>query len=338
MADALSQLYHDSERTFFKGISRIPPASQLVATNSSVKLSKYYHFRDNVRQIRYKNDMDYVEEARELFAQSVQTTLRSSNPIGAFLSGGLDSSTMSVFAAQALAAKGQKLVTFTSVPEEGWDQRTVKSTFGDESPFVQDIANQNSSIEINFIDGSGYGHYHKQEELLFALEMPVRNALNLQWTHAILEKAKERGIGVMLQGVYGNSTLSHSGDGAYGELLKAGSFLRLHHELAAISSDPKHYFLNTLKHLVYPLGPDWLWFAKERLRGRNNSADNWKRFVTVSPSFAHEMNIPERIVQAGYSYYGDKPEYSRKLWFQRRGELEYRDRRYHAGSACTLRN
>ena len=315
IADALSQLYFDAGRTFFKGISRIPPASELTASDSSLKVSKYYHLSENVSPIRYKSDMDYVENAKEIFFESVRATLRSVRPVGSFLSGGLDSSSMSVYAAQELEAKGQKLISFTSVPEEGWDQREIKSTFGNEEPFVRDIANHNSSIEINFVDGAGYGHYHKQEELLFALEMPVRNALNLQWTHAILEKAKERGVGVMLQGVYGNATLSQSGDGVFGELLKNGDFLQAYRELAAISRGPKHFMRNILKHLVYPLGPNWLWQTKEKLRGRKNSSENWKRFSVLTSEFAQEMDIPQRIQQAGYTYFGGKPKYSRELWY-----------------------
>ena len=315
IADALSQIYYDGERTFFKEIKRVAAASLMTVSGTSVKVEKYYDFRDNVRPVRYKDDRDYVEAARELFDASVRATLRSPRPVGAFLSGGLDSSTMSVHAAQALGAKGKKLITYTSVPEEGWDQQTIKGLFGDEAPYVSDIAKLTPNIEANFVDGAGMGHYHKQEELLLALEMPVRNALNLQWTHAILEKAKGRGIGVMLQGVFGNATLSHSGDGVFGELLSQGSVFRLYSELAAISSGPRHFLRNTFKHLVFPFGPEWLWTAKERLRGRPSPEEYWQRFIPVAPAFAEEMNVSERTERAGYSFLGGKPQSERKAWF-----------------------
>jgi len=315
IADALSQLYHDGERTFFKGISRIAPASMMTVSGKAIQNRKYYHFREHVRPIEYANDRDYVDAGQELFETSVQAMLRSVKPVGAFMSGGLDSSTMSVVAARSLERKGERLITFTSVPEAEWDQGIVKGAFGDEGPSVEAIAKQNPSIEINLVDGKGYGHYHKQEELLHALEMPVRNALNLQWTHAILEQARDRGIGVMLQGVFGNATLSHTGDGVFAYLLQRGEIARLYKELASISASRKRFARNVLKYIVYPLGPKWFWNLKERLRGRPEAHVNWDRFVTVAPDFAEMTNIPERIERAGYAFFGGKPQLGRSAWF-----------------------
>lgn len=319
IADALCQLYHDGERTFFKGVCRIPPGSFIEVSGSSLGITRYYDIRDHIQPVRYKNDDEYVEQASELFDDSVRATLRSNRPIGAFLSGGLDSSSMSVVAARALSSRGQRLVTFTSVPEDAWDERSMKGRFGDEAPFVRDIAAMHPTLECNFVDGSGVGHYYKQEELLLALEMPVRNALNLQWTHAILEQAKNRGIGVMLQGSFGNATLSRVGDGLYGELLSQGAFVRLYQELKVLSRDRRHFLHNVLKHLVFPIGPTWLWDAKEALRGRSRLDQDWYRFIAADPRFAEEKNILGRMVIAGYTYAGGKPEYERKSWLNMLG-------------------
>ena len=315
IADALSQLYHDGERTFFRGITRIAPASMMTVSGEAIKTHKYYNFREHVRPIQYANDRDYVDAAHELFETSVQAMLRSVKPVGAFMSGGLDSSTMSVYAARSLERQGKRLITFTSVPEAGWDKRIVKGAFGDEGPHVKAIAEYHPSIEVNLIDGEGLGHYHKQEELLLALEMPVRNALNLQWTHAILEKSRDRGIGVMLQGVFGNATLSHNGDGVFAYLLQQGKLAQLCKELSIISASQKRFIRNVLKYIVYPLGPNWLWNLKERLRGHPRAEINWGRLVTADPTFAKKMNIPERIDQAGYRFFGGKPQLGRQAWF-----------------------
>lgn len=315
IADALSQLYHDGERTFFKNVERLAPASLMELSGVTVKIKKYYDFRDHVSDIRYANDDDYVEAARELFDNSVRAMLRSSKPVGAFMSGGLDSSAMSVHAARFLEKQDKRLITFTSVPEVGWDRESVKGMFGDETPYVEAIAEMHSAIELNLVDGAGLGHYHKQDELLLALEMPVRNALNLQWTHAILEKARDRGVGVMLQGVFGNATLSHTGDGIFRYLLRNGSIRQFYKELTVISPNPRKMFLKILNHLIYPSGPNWLWNTKERLRGRLDPELNWRRFATANPAFSDDMDIPGRIRQANYLYHGGKPQFAREAWF-----------------------
>ena len=306
IADALSQLYHDGERTFFKGIKRIPAGCSMTVEAEKSSVRRYYNFRDHIREVRYQSDDDYVEAARELFQTCVKANLRSVGPVGAFMSGGLDSSTMSIFAARMLEP-GKRLPTFTSVPEPGWDQRTIKNTYGDETPHVKAIAEHYPAIEINLINSAGAGHYHKQEELLHALDMPVRNALNFHWAHGILEQAKTRGISVMLGGDLGNASLSYSGEGVFTYLLRQGDIRQLYKELALIGRDHSGVLRAFIKFLVHPLCPTWLWDLKEQIRGRPVSAELWRRIATIQPSLVPEMQISQRVRDAGNNYHGGKP-------------------------------
>ena len=314
IADALSQIYHNGERTFFKDIKRVPPACVMTVERGKSNIRQYYDFRENIREVRYKCDQDYVEAARELFQECVEASLRSPGQVGAFMSGGLDSSTMAIFAARILERQGKRLPTFTSVPEPGWDQRTHKRAYGDETPYVRAIAEKYPSIELNLVDTAGLGHYHKQEELLHALDMPVRNALNLHWTHGILEQAKDHGIKVMLQGVQGNATLSYAGDGIFMDLLRRGALRQLLKELVLVGRGPLGIMRSSLNRLVFPLGPTWLWDFKEQLRGRPTTANRWSLFSTAEPSFADQMHIPQQAREVGI-FYRDKPRpFGRDNW------------------------
>lgn len=77
---------------------------------------------DSARRHRRHLSMDQaVGELRELLADSVAERLESDVPLGAFLSGGIDSSLVAAFAQQALG--GKPLSTFTvSMPVAGLDE------------------------------------------------------------------------------------------------------------------------------------------------------------------------------------------------------------------------
>ena len=89
LADALGQLYYDASRSYFKDIRRLPPAHLLIADETTTATRRYWSL-ENVPDVRFASDDDYVEAAREHLARAVKAHLRSAGPVGAFMSGGLD--------------------------------------------------------------------------------------------------------------------------------------------------------------------------------------------------------------------------------------------------------
>ncbi len=314
IATALCQLYADTERGFFKDIRRIGAARVMIASRDNIETRRYYSVYDHVRDVRYARDDDYVDAAREHLQTAVKAAMRSPGPIGAFMSGGLDSSTVAVTAAPMLP-QGTRLPTFTWVPEPGRDGITERHCYGDETPYVKAIAAQNPGIELNLVDAAGRGHYYRQEEMLNACEMPFRNALNMCWGHSIMEAAKARGIKVMLEGGMGNMTLSYRGDGIYVHHWEQHNYRQLLKELLAIDGVkglPRHVFIQ----LAVPLGPAWLWTSKEWLMGRGGERDRWLRYITAKPEFARSMCVKELADEAEFNYFGrQQPDY-RRAWVE----------------------
>ncbi len=314
IADALSLLYTDAERSYFKDIKCVPPASLLIADASKAETRKFYKLEDHIHDVRYASDDDYVEAAQELFETSVKATLRSPGPVGAFMSGGLDSSTVAISAAKILSEQGKRLPTFTWVPEEGWDRLTEEHCYGDETPYVKAIAELHTALDLNLVDAEGLSHYHKQDELLHAAEAPYRNALNLTYVHAILEEAQKRGIKVMLDGGMGNLTLSYRGDGIYTHLWRAKEYRRLFKEIGFLGRDPISFVRSSFAQLVVPYGPNWLWELKEWLRGRRRDSNEWLKYVSIDPEFGRLMRVTERARDSGFDYFGKPPARARDLW------------------------
>lgn len=84
--------------TVFRGIVELPPGHFLVVDRDSLRVEQYWknHFpaeaRPDAASSRPTNDM--VEEFRALLIDACRIRLRADVPVGAYLSGGLDSSTI----------------------------------------------------------------------------------------------------------------------------------------------------------------------------------------------------------------------------------------------------
>jgi asparagine synthase (glutamine-hydrolysing) len=117
--------------TFYKGICAVLAGSVLVLDASSDRTWAYW--RLSPPEIRYRHDSEYAQHFGNLLAEAVRCRLRSSHPVAASLSGGLDSTSI-VSLAQSLyqigAAENHGFMTF-SLLFDGLDC--------DETPFIRDV-------------------------------------------------------------------------------------------------------------------------------------------------------------------------------------------------------
>ena len=98
-----------TEKTLFKGIHLLPAGSFLrVRADAPATLHRYwdFHFTEPEKPASFE---EYVEELHRLFLQSVNRQLVSDVPVGSYLSGGMDSGSITAVAATQLPG----LTTFT---------------------------------------------------------------------------------------------------------------------------------------------------------------------------------------------------------------------------------
>ncbi len=100
-------------RTVFKGVAELPPAHVLIASPGHVSVRRYWalDFPDAADARRGERDeAGIAEEVRALLIDATRIRLRSDVPVGAYLSGGLDSS---IVAAIAGRLAPERLRTFS---------------------------------------------------------------------------------------------------------------------------------------------------------------------------------------------------------------------------------
>lgn len=82
-----------SPRTIFKKIKKLQPASYLLWKNGEIKIQRYWDI-DFTKKISLGNEEEYSELLWEKLKEATKLRMISDVPLGAFLSGGIDSSTI----------------------------------------------------------------------------------------------------------------------------------------------------------------------------------------------------------------------------------------------------
>ncbi|MBI4466270.1 MAG: asparagine synthase (glutamine-hydrolyzing) [Acidobacteria bacterium] len=104
----LRYLYLPGPETLLEGVLRLPPGGWLVWQNGDIRRGRYWE--PHLEQPRPVSEDEAVAEFRRRFEEAVRSHLVSDVPVGALLSGGLDSAGV---AAQMTRLLGRPFKTFT---------------------------------------------------------------------------------------------------------------------------------------------------------------------------------------------------------------------------------
>ena len=126
VSDYLTLQYIPAPRTGFKNIYKLPPASYFIYKNGKLKISKYWNL-----DFKNKTSMQEDEVVNQLDAcvsESVKNCMVSDVSLGAFLSGGIDSSAVVAY----MAKNSNKRISTFSIG--------IKNSDFDESGFANSVA------------------------------------------------------------------------------------------------------------------------------------------------------------------------------------------------------
>jgi asparagine synthase (glutamine-hydrolysing) len=77
--------------TVFEGVHSVPPAHVMIVTPQGTRTERYWDWQFDEAQLSRRSEADCAEELHALMIDAVRLQLRSDVPVGAYLSGGLDS-------------------------------------------------------------------------------------------------------------------------------------------------------------------------------------------------------------------------------------------------------
>jgi len=125
----LTYEYVPTPHSIFKGIKKLEPGHYLVHTKDKLENHTYWDIPIEENAISYKREEEHAEELLYRLQESVHKRLLSDVPVGVLLSGGIDSSTVSVLAAEACPHQIQSFsIGFdeTSFDETRYSQTIVR--------------------------------------------------------------------------------------------------------------------------------------------------------------------------------------------------------------------
>jgi asparagine synthase (glutamine-hydrolysing) len=115
----LTYQYVPSPLSIFKDIKKLPPAHVLIYEGGDLTIKRYWSLSYQ-KKLHLSSVGEYGEQFRDLFQEAVKIRLRSDVPLGAFLSGGIDSSLVVAVMSRLM---NQPVKTFSiGFEEEGYDE------------------------------------------------------------------------------------------------------------------------------------------------------------------------------------------------------------------------
>ena len=182
--------YVPAPMSLLKGIKKLQPGTLLVADDEGIEQRRYWHLPD--APVIHKPIQEWAREIAEALESSIVSQMVSDVPLGAFLSGGVDSSAVVAY----MAKNSSTPVKTYSI---GFDTATGGGYYN-ELPYARKIAEQFGTDHREIVvrpDVTGL-----LPELLWHMDEPIADAAFIT-THLVSKFARED-VTVILSGVGGD--------------------------------------------------------------------------------------------------------------------------------------
>jgi len=283
----MGNVCNEETATLFTGIKRLAAGFCLQVSKQGEKLWRYWEPKPG-KPVRFSNDSDYAEGFNEKLELSVQSCINTELPVSSFLSGGVDSSTVSCMANKLLNRSDRRLITSSFVlpdNEAGIDERQFIDDILQDNDFEHFyVTRENVSFRGCLMDCfDKYGGFPYNSHAFFAKLLP-----NLQ----------QRNVGVHLCGYGGDQVASFHSMWVLEQLLLEGRWGTLLKQLNSISKGElggaAKLLLGTLLNIAQAALPNGRnlnrnWYANKVARKMISSTlanrPGYREKVLFSPSF-----------------------------------------------------
>jgi asparagine synthase (glutamine-hydrolysing) len=288
VADHLTGLLEDQEITFYRDILRLPAGHSLSVGRGKARVQPYFRL-DALREEPARADAEYAEAFRAHFTEAVRSRVRSRFPVGSLLSGGLDSSFIVGTAREAVARGGNGALRTFSAVFPGLPESDLGKI--DERGFIRAVVGL-GDLEPHYVEADRLSPLEDLDRV-FWHEDEAFLAPNLYMHWALYRAAQGAGVRVLLDGLDGDTTVSH-GLEYLAELLRAGRIGALMAEVTALAGRHGISRRRVFDHFVLrPLVPGpvrTVWKALRRRRPVHGSLS-----VPIRPAFARRVGLRDRI-------------------------------------------
>ncbi len=192
----LSYLWCPAPQTMLQSVKKLEPGHALVLKEGKIKRHWQYYELPFDQEIENFSEQEAIEQVRFHLKQAVQRQMVADVPVGAFLSGGLDSSAVVAYAKQFIEADQLQCFTIgfkdASFQQEG---------MADDLPYAERVAKE-LGVDLHTIE-VGSEMADQLETMIYHLDEPQADPAPLNALF-ISRLAREQGITVLLSGAGGD--------------------------------------------------------------------------------------------------------------------------------------
>lgn len=255
------------EDTCFKDIKNLRPGHSAIVDLQKKELTiKQWYFLPEIKD----NNLSYIENEAQLYKklfESTQLHLVSDVPVGAALSGGLDSSSIICLMREVLP-DDFKISSFSAVYDKNWEK--------DETKYIESVVKE-KNIDANYVYPKPEDLLTEIDELIFNQEEPFASA-SIFASRKVYQEVNKKNIKVLLNGQGADELLAYDYMAAFYfyELFVKIKWIKLIKELFLFNKKQASSKF-TLQLLAFLLSPK---FMKNKLISFSNNIINKDFFDT----------------------------------------------------------
>ncbi|QNJ07706.1 asparagine synthase (glutamine-hydrolyzing) [Synechococcus sp. Minos11] len=193
----LTFLWSPGERTPAPNIRKLGPGEMLRVRHGLVEDHTCWSVRPCCHSSRPFHQTQFISGTENLLRQAVQRQMVADVPVGAFLSGGIDSSSIVSFAREITP----DLECFTIDVRQGHSEG-----FADDLPYAREVADH-LGVPLTVVQVDAAQMAAELEFMVWQLDEPLADPASLNLLH-ISRLAREQGIKVLLSGAGGDDLFS----------------------------------------------------------------------------------------------------------------------------------
>lgn len=267
-----------TENTLYKNIKRLTPAHQIHVDHQGMNKRQYWDLHR--KELKYKHELDYVEQYKALFNESVKSRLRSSRAVCCELSGGIDSSSVTAYATK----HNHDIIAIThSAPKD--------TVYLDESKVAKslcDFCNISKHIIINADD---YDLITASQHAIKTSSMPLQVTQPVL-AHGVMKAAQRLNTGVILSGFGGDECVTGHGSFLTEEFALQKQWLNLWRELKAKARlSKKLHFKSFMSVYLKHQYPQILRLIKKNVGKHTVSIQD----LIINKAFAESTHLPKNF-------------------------------------------
>jgi asparagine synthase (glutamine-hydrolysing) len=210
--------YFHPEHTYFEGVKKLPFAHTLHLSRQGLRLAAHWQ-PEHVKPLCLASEADYSERLLDLLNDAIKVRSRSLFEVGSHMSGGLDSTTVSVLATRQKRSRQAFTWSPTPLPSEyplkDNDERKSMEAVATAEQFTLHYADVTVQ---NFLSNLSQDETRRPQHTLLV-------------ERGVAPKARGLGIRTMLSGWGGDEVVTFNGRGYFAELFRTLQWTTLLREL-----------------------------------------------------------------------------------------------------------